>query len=46
MIRVGLFRIVVHYRAEEYHRRGWMVIDDLGPYSALMWHCECGEVQP
>jgi hypothetical protein len=43
MIRTGLFRIVLHERVDEYHRRGWMVVADLGEWSALMWKCECGE---
>ena len=50
MIRVGLFRFVRHAAIESLHRRGWMIVDDLGPthgaWSVLMWHCECGEVEP
>ena len=50
MIREGLFRFVRWHDVARYHRRGWMVAGDLGPrhgqYSALMWHCDCGQVSP
>lgn len=50
MTRVGLFRYVRHSQVDAYHARGWMIAADLGrphgQWSVLMWHCECGEVQP
>jgi len=50
MKREGLFRFVRWHDVDAYFRRGWMVAGDLGPkhglWSALMWHCECGQVQP
>lgn len=50
MIRTGLFRYVRMKQVDGYMRRGWLVVDDLGPthgrWSVLMWHCECGEVAP
>lgn len=42
MTRTGLFRYVRWQDIDAFHRRGWMVITDLGPWSVLMWHCECG----
>ncbi len=50
MIRTGLFRYVRHDAVASYLMRGWMIAADLGPthgqWSVLMWHCECGQVQP
>jgi hypothetical protein len=50
MIRTGLFRYVRHGQVAAFERRGWMKVGDLGPvhgfWSALMWHCECGQVHP
>lgn len=50
MTRTGLFRFVRHGEVEAYHRRGWMVVADLGAthgvWSVLCWHCECGSVTP
>lgn len=47
MIRFGLFRYVPHHLIDAYHKRGWMVVADLGPvhgsYSVLMWRCDCVE---
>ena len=50
-IRVGLFRYVRHERIREFEARGWMVVDMMadchhGAWSALCWHCQCGEVEP
>jgi hypothetical protein len=49
-VRTGLFRYVAWDRVDEFHRRGWMVVSDLGlahgQFSVLAWHCECGEVAP
>lgn len=48
--RTGLFRYVRYADVEGYHRRGWMIVADLGPfhgtYSCLMWRCECLEASP
>ena len=49
-VRSGLFRYVRWGDVDAYHKRGWMVANDLGQrhgiWATLMWHCECGEVQP
>jgi hypothetical protein len=46
-VRSGLFRYVRHADVDEFHRRGWMIVADLGSvhgyWSVLMWSCECGE---
>jgi hypothetical protein len=50
MTRTGMFRYVRHAQVVAYERRGWLQVADLGPvhgfWSVLMWHCECGQVQP
>jgi hypothetical protein len=50
MIRTGLFRYVRWHLVDSYAKRGWMIAGDLGDthgqWSALMWHCDCGQVQP
>ncbi len=47
MIRTGTFHFVRHANVDAFHRRGWMVVGDLGPihgqWSVLMWRCDCGE---
>lgn len=47
MIRTGLFRYVPHQEVDAYHRRGWMIVGDLGrvhgAWSVLMWRCECAD---
>jgi hypothetical protein len=45
VIRTGTFKYVIYARVEDYHRRGWMIVADLGlphsNYSVLMWRCDC-----
>ena len=45
MIRTGNFRYVSHFAIDAMHKRGWMVVADLGPthgnWSVLMWRCDC-----
>lgn len=46
MIRTGTFSYVPWDNIEDHHRKGWMVVADLGlthgQFSVLMWRCECG----
>jgi hypothetical protein len=50
MSRTGLFRFVRHHDVFDRFTRGWMIVADLGSthghWSVLMWHCECGEIEP
>ena len=51
LIRVGLFRYVRHADIPAFQARGWLVIDMMadchhGAWSALMWRCDCPEVEP
>lgn len=46
-VRTGLFRYIPWAKIDDFHRRGWLIVADLGSeYSVLGWHCECGEVTP
>ena len=50
-IRTGLFRFVRWRDVPAFEARGWWVITNAvdchhAGWSALMWHCECGEMQP
>lgn len=44
--RTGTFQIVRWEAIEDFHKRGWTVVADLGPthgfWSVLMWRCDCG----
>jgi hypothetical protein len=42
MIRTGLFRYVRYPDMAAYCARGWMFIAPIGPWSCLMWRCDCG----
>lgn len=44
-LRLGLFKNVVFSQIPAHHLQGWLIISVLGPYSVLMWHCECKESQ-
>jgi hypothetical protein len=48
MTHTGAFHYVRWDDIETFHKRGWMVIADLGhphgQYAVLMWRCDCGEV--
>jgi len=50
MTRVGTYRYIPWTRFEEFMRRGWLPVADLGPvhgeWSFLAWHCSCEEVDP
>jgi hypothetical protein len=45
MIRTGNFRYVRHAAIDAMHKRGWMVVADLGAthgeWSVFMWRCDC-----
>lgn len=47
MIRTGTFRYVAYDQLDEFHRRGWMAVADLGlthgQWSVLCWRCDCPE---
>jgi hypothetical protein len=46
----GMFKYVSHKDVYAHFERGWCIAATLGRYhgcfSVLMWHCECGQVQP
>jgi hypothetical protein len=41
MIRTGTFRYVRYPEIDDFHRKGWMVVGEAGPWSAMMWRCDC-----
>jgi len=41
VIRTGNFRYVPWEKIDEYHLKGWMIVQWLGVHSVLMWTCDC-----
>jgi hypothetical protein len=44
-VRTGLFKYVRYKDIEWHHKRGWMIVANLGTphneFSVLMWRCYC-----